>query len=154
MVTKRIIVIPFLIWLTLMSLSTFFGYMRIVREKDSIAFIPYSYGRPDVRRIKRCPLECVNTIRICSMSGPLFFCMTYTLNGKNYLLLDCKPNRSVGTRSIHEYDPLICKIKALASKSEGDGFYWSRAFTLKGFAKGAFIFLFMAGISAIVVSRA
>lgn len=153
MIAKRIIVIPFLIWLTLMSLSTFFGYMKIVREKDSIAFIPYSYGMPDVRRIKRCPLECVNTIRMCAMSGPLFFCLTYTLNGKDYLLLNCNFTREVGKRSIRDYDPLIRKIKALASKSEGDGFYWSRAFILKEFATSAFIFLYMAGISAIVVSR-
>ena len=155
MIAKRIIVIPFLICLTLMSLSTFFGYMKIVREKDSIAFIPYSYGMPDVRRIKRCPLECVNTIRMCAMPGPLFFCLTYTLNGKNYLLLDCNPvHDAVGKRSIRDYDWLIPKIKELAQKEKGEGFYCSSLFTLRGFAGSAFICLFMAGISAIVVSRA
>lgn len=159
MVTKRIIVIPLLIWLALMSVTTFFRYEKIVREKDSIAFIPYHYGRPEVRRIMRCPLERVNTIRMCMEPGPLFWCLTYTLNGKNYLLLDfghgClgRPGNHVGGWSIHDYDPLIGKIKALASKNEGDGFYWGQSLTLEGFMTNAFIFLFMAGLSAIVVSR-
>lgn len=157
MVAKRIIVIPFLIWLALMSVTTFFRYEKIVREKDSIAFIPYHYGWPEVRRIKRCPLECVNTIRMSTMSGPLFFCLTYTLNGKNYLLLDFGHGSYhfyVGKRSVRDYDPLIRKIKALASKREGEGCYWWSSLSLKGFATNAFIFLFMAGISAIAISRA
>lgn len=155
MVSKRIFVIPFFIWLTLMSILIFFRYDKIVYEGDSIAFIPYSYGRPNVRRIKRCPLECVNTIRMCTKSGSLFFCLTYTLNGKDYLLLDCRPiRRAVGKRSIRDYDWLIRKIKELAQKEKGAGFYCSSLFTLRGFAGCAFICFYMAGISAIVVSRA
>lgn len=153
MVAKRIIVVPLLVWLALMGVTTFFRYDKIVREKDSIVFIPYRYGLPEVgRRVKRCPLECVNTIRMRT-SSPLFFCLTYTLNGKDYLLRDFNPVRHYRSRSVRDYDPLIRKIKALASKSEGEGFYWSRSFTLREFTKNAFVFLFMAGISAIVASR-
>lgn len=74
-------------------------------------------------------------------TGPLFWCLTYTLNGKNYLLLDFghgTPGSHLGVSSILDYDPLIGKIKALASKSEGDGFYWGQAFTLEDFATNAF----------------
>lgn len=150
MIAKRIIVIPFLIWLTGVSLLTFDRYYKVIREKESIAFIRYQYGFP-IGDVVRCPLASVDTLRICITPSPHFRHLTCTLGGKEYsLICFCRNSSRHGTKTLRwkaqDYSAFIHKIRELASKEEGERFYYIHGLTTpREFLKTILVCFIIAG---------
>lgn len=154
----RVIFISLLIWLTGVSLLTFGRYYKVVREKETIAFIRYQYGFSK-GNVVRCPLVSVDTLRICITPGPHLRHLTCTLGGNEYsLICFCRNSSRHGTKTLRwkaqDYSVFVHKIRELASKEEGEYFYYIHGLmTPREFLKAILVCIIIAGGIGVAICK-
>lgn len=158
------VLICFLLGVAAFCLIFFQCYQKVVREADAILFIEYQYGRPvyhygfQVRDEKRCPLECVDSLRFGTVPGSYDRGVIYTLEGKPHTLFVYDPTMVARSNSPDRYrDPqevftaFIRRVQALALEEEGASFFY---FPIAPNAAGqAFICFFMASMLCIFLHK-